>query len=92
MGFSGERAPAITEVDLPPLRVVPPEHADEPLHGPREERSTDEEPPVPGDDRHRPEAGRHQVVDHGKLPLTAAQQLRPDQRLVDGIANLEAAR
>ena len=92
MGLADERALPGTKINLPELRIVPAEHPNEPLHRPRKERGADEEPPVPGDDRHRAEAGRHEIVDHRQLPLTAAQQLRPDQRLVDGIANREVAR
>jgi len=92
MGLADELAPAGTKVNLPELRIVPAQHANEPLHRPREERGANEEPPVPGDDRHRPEASRHEIVDHRQLPLTASQQLRSNQRLVDGIPNREVAR
>ena len=92
MSLAGERALAGTKVNLPELRIVPAQHPNQPLHGPSEERSANEEPPVPGDDRHRAEAGRHEIVDHRQLPLTAAQQLRSNQRLVDGIPNQEVAR
>jgi hypothetical protein len=92
VGLADERALTGAKVDLPEQRIVPAEHADEPLHRPREEGGANQQPPIPGDHRHGAEAGRQQVVDEGELPLTASQQLRPLQRLVDDIANRAAAR
>jgi hypothetical protein len=48
VGFADEWAPAGVSVNLPELRIVPAEHADEPLHAPREEGGAQQELPVPG--------------------------------------------